>query len=84
MVTLFLITLVLLWRKIAFLPFFAGIGISSSNHGRNGKPPCVGLCYYEKLMDLQGKKAAEKEPNQTIQVGRLQTCALLLAGNKIR
>lgn len=64
-------------------PFFAaGIGISSSNHGRNGKPPCVGLCYYEKLMDLQGKNAAEKEPNQTIQVSLLQHTNLELGSWK--
>ena len=38
--------------------------------------PCVGLCYYEKLLRLQGKKEADSGPNQTaIQV--IQVCASL-------
>merc|ERR1711994_1234293 len=28
---------------------------------------CVGACYYEKLLGLQGKSKAEKIPNETIQ-----------------
>ena len=27
--------------------------------------PCVGLCYYEKLLALQGRKDAEREQNET-------------------
>eukprot|EP00093_Oithona_nana_P004949 04949.XXX_236857_237796_1 [CDS] Oithona nana genome sequencing. len=32
--------------------------------------PCVGLCYYEKLLALQGRKDAEREQNETTQEKR--------------
>merc|ERR1712012_70630 len=33
--------------------------------------PCVGLCYYEKLLALQGRRDAEREQNETTQEKRI-------------
>ena len=30
--------------------------------------PCVGVCYYKKLMGLEKKVVVAKSPNETIQV----------------
>ena len=40
----------------------------SGGDGGQRRRPCVGLCYYEKLLALAGKNQADKRPNETIQV----------------
>merc|ERR1712018_27994 len=39
----------------------------SGGDGGQRRRPCVGLCYYEKLLALAGKNRADKRPNETIQ-----------------
>ena len=44
----------------------------SGGDGGQRRRPCVGLCYYEKLLALAGKNQADKRPNETIQVSVVQ------------
>ena len=43
--------------------------------------PCVGLCYYEKLLALQGRRDAEREQNETTQVSFLQPLQLCISSS---
>merc|ERR1711879_428118 len=45
---------------------------SPESSGR--RRPCVGLCYYEKLLALQGRRDAEREQNETTQEKRGEPC----------
>ena len=38
--------------------------------------PCVGLCYYEKLLRLEGKADTDKSPNDTALVSTRQSSTI--------
>ena len=40
----------------------------SDGSTKSSPRPCVGVCYYKKLMGLEKKVVVAKSPNETIQV----------------
>ena len=48
--------------------YFSLFYISASAHGNGPNEPCVGLCYYKKLLALKARNKAEMDPNEIYEV----------------